>query len=125
MIYFASNMGYVSYVYYLSDEDYIVVRFYSRGQRVVGFSVNYVSHIHGCEVTIRRYDMHHGKPHLDAYRKPIFKSVGGGRYRFVNAEQEKAWLKGEAGEIMRKGRRDIAEHWQRYRQAYIGSIKYR
>ncbi len=119
------SMGYVSYVYYLSAEDYIVVRFYSRGRRVIGFVVNYVSVIHECEVTIRRYDMHHGKPHLDVYRRPIFKKVGRDRYRFVSAEQEKAWIEGEAGKIMRRGKIDIAEHWQRYRQAYIDSIKYR
>lgn len=36
------DMGSVLYIYYLSDEDYIVVRFYSKGKQVERFVVNYV-----------------------------------------------------------------------------------
>lgn len=117
-------MGYVSYIYYLSPDDYIVVRFYSQGKRVAGFVVNYVSVIHGQAVTIRRYDMHHGKLHLDIMKRPVFRKTDKGRYRLVSAEQEKVWLEGDEGEIMRKGRNDIIAHWHTYKRHYIDSIIY-
>lgn len=118
-------MGEVSYIYYLSPTDYIIVNFFNQGKKVKGFLINYVSIIKGVEVTIRRYDNRHGKPHLDRFKNPIFKKTSKNKYQLKNVEKTKTWLDDNEGKIMRQGRDNIITNWIKYKKEYINSIIYK
>ncbi len=117
-------MGQVSYIYYLSPTDYIIVEFFSSGKKVKGFLINYVSIINGVETTIIRYDNRHNRPHLDKFKNPVFKKLSK-KYQLVKVEKIKTWLNGDEGKIMRQGRDDIIKKWKKYKQDFINSIIYK
>lgn len=118
-------MGDVSYIYYLSPADYIIIEFFTKGKEVKSFVVNYVSLIHDNQVTIRRYDNRHGRPHLDKFTDSIFIKTGKNKFKFKKSSQVKKWLSGDEGKIMRQGRDDIIKNWSKYKQEYTRSIIYK
>jgi hypothetical protein len=89
--------------------EWIRYRFTTEAGRVITFTVQYETTIGDERIPVVRYDNAHGFAHRDELDR---------RGRVVRKERLPEYL--TAGDVLQIGKRDIQEHWPRYRERFLG-----
>lgn len=90
--------------------EWIRVRIVTTGGRVADFVVQYETTLNGERLAVIRYDNHHGFCHRDRMDR---------RGRVI----EKMPVFGSPSEVATLGEHDIKEHWELYRDQFLGLSK--